>query len=86
MCEGSIRSFGYQLEYVLQKRPDISPPLICGVFVGGDCGDQGEVNDWTVDIPGDKPPQVEVESPGEDGEVYKVLQLATVLITTILRS
>ena len=31
-----------------------------------------------MDIPGDKPPQVEVESPAEDSEVYKVLQLADI--------
>ena len=78
VCEGSVRSFGWQVEYILQQRPDISAPLLCGVFIGGDCGDQGQVNDWTVDVPGDKPPQVEVESPVEDGQVYRVLQLADI--------
>ena len=49
VCEGSVHSFGWQVEYVLQQRQDVTPALFCGVFLGGDCGDQGEINDWTVD-------------------------------------
>ena len=28
--------------------------LFCGVFVGGDCGDAGAINDWTVSFDHDK--------------------------------
>ena len=76
VCEGSVHSFGWQVEYVLQQRQDVTPALFCGVFLGGDCGDQGEINDWTVEVPGDKPVEGEVETPGEEGEVLRVLQLA----------
>ena len=78
VCEGSVRSFGWQVEYVLQQRQDVTPALFCGVFIGGDCGDQGEINDWTVELPGDKPVVGEVETPGEDSQVYRVLQLADI--------
>ena len=27
---------------------NVSADLFCGVFVGGDCGDTGTINDWTV--------------------------------------
>ena len=78
VCEGSVRSFGWQVEYVLQQRQDVTPALFCGVFIGGDCGDQGEINDWTVELPGDKPVVGEVETPGEEAAVLRVLQLADI--------
>ena len=28
--------------------------IFCGVFVGGDCGDSGAINDWTVSFDHDK--------------------------------
>jgi len=81
VCEGAVHSFGYQLEYILKQGGDsVTPALFCGVFVGGDCGDQGEINDWNVELPGDKPQPANVDSPVEDGKVLRVLQLADVHI------
>ena len=31
-----------------QLGKNVSADLFCGVFVGGDCGDTGTINDWTV--------------------------------------
>ena len=36
-------------EYILAEGGEsVTPALFCGVFVGGDCGDQGAINDWEV--------------------------------------
>ena len=78
VCEGAVHGFGYQLEYILKQGENITPALFCGVFVGGECGDQGQINDWEVPVPGDKPDLGEVTGPGEDTEVLRVLQVADV--------
>ena len=38
-------------EYILAEGGEsVTPALFCGVFVGGDCGDQGAINDWEVNM------------------------------------
>ena len=78
VCTGAVHGFGYHLEYILNQGEDVSPALFCGVFVGGDCGDQGEINDWYVDVPGDKPEPETVVDPSEASTMLKVLHLADV--------
>ena len=78
VCTGAVHGFGYHLEYILNQGKDVSPALFCGVFVGGDCGDQGEINDWYVDVPGDKPEPETVVDPSEASTMLKVLHLADV--------
>ena len=56
----------------------VTPALFCGVFVGGDCGDQGSINDWTVDVPADKPDTVTVADPADNVSQLRVLHLADV--------
>ena len=58
----------------------MTPALFCGVFVGGDCGDQGEINDWVVEVPQDKPQPDIVSDPADNGQMLRVLQLADVHI------
>ena len=60
------------------KGNDVTPAMFCGVFVGGDCGDQGSINDWTVDVPADKPDTVTVADPGDNVSLLRVLHLADV--------
>ena len=78
VCEGMVHGFGYQLEYILNQGDNITPALFCGVFVGGDCGDQGQINNWEVAVPGDKPDMEEITGPAETTEVLRVLQIADV--------
>jgi len=82
VCEGSIHNYGYQVEYILQHMSDPSPALLCGVFVGGECGDQENVNGWVVDIPEfpEKPPVLVPEDPDETISELKVLQITDVHI------
>ena len=80
VCDGAVHSFGYHLEYILQQGADITAFTFCGVFVGGDCGNQGQINDWTVEVPGDKPVNDEVSPPADEIDVINVLQLADVHI------
>ena len=80
VCQGAVHSFGYHLEYILSHGEDVSAFLFCGVFVGGDCGNQGAINDWTVDVPGDKPVNDVLDTPDTDAPTLKVLQLADVHI------
>ena len=38
-----------KVEYIVNELGEnASADLFCGVFVGGDCGDTGTINDWTV--------------------------------------
>ena len=38
-----------KVEFIVnQLGKNVSADLFCGVFVGGDCGDTGTINDWTV--------------------------------------
>ena len=76
VCEGMVHGFGYQFEYILNQAENVTPGLFCGVFVGGDCGDQGQINDWEVEVPGDKPVMEEIDGPAESTEVLTVLQIA----------
>ena len=80
VCEGMVHNYGYQVEYIVQHMTDPSPELFCGVFVGGDCGDQGNVNGWEVDIPEfpEKPPVTFPENPDDTVSDLKVLQITDV--------
>merc|ERR1711990_692471 len=64
VCEGMVHNYGYQVEYIVNELGEnASADIFCGVFVGGDCGDTGTINDWTVDLPGDKPTPASPETP-----------------------
>ena len=80
VCEGMVHNYGYQVEYIVQHMPDPSPTLFCGVFVGGDCGDQGNVNGWEVEIPEfpEKPAVISPENPDDTISELKVLQITDV--------
>ena len=78
VCEGMVHGFGYQLEYILNQGENITPGLFCGVFVGGDCGDQGQINNWEVEVPGDKPAKENITGPADGYQVFRVLQVADV--------
>jgi len=80
VCEGMVHNYGYQVEYIVQHMADPSAELFCGVFVGGDCGDQEGVNGWVVDIPElpEKPAVMKPENPDETISELKVLQITDV--------
>ena len=80
VCEGMVHNYGYQVEYILQKGEDITADLFCGVFVGGDCGDVGAINEWTVDIPELplKPTGEIPDTPDASSPSLRVLQITDV--------
>ena len=82
VCEGSVHNYGYQVEYILQHMSDPAPELLCGVFVGGECGDQTSVNGWEVEIPElpEKPAVTVPEDPDETISELRVLQITDVHI------
>merc|ERR1711892_234988 len=82
VCQGAVHNYGYQVEYIMQNMENPSPELFCGVFVGGDCGNQGNINGWEVEIPEspEKPPITYPESPDNTISELKVLQITDVHI------
>jgi len=82
VCDGMVHNYGYQVEYIVNNLGErATPQLVCGVFIGGDCGDQETINDWTIDIPPlpEVPPTVTPGSPMiADSSTIRVLQIADV--------
>jgi len=79
VCEGMVHNYGYQVEYIVnQLGENASAELFCGVFVGGDCGDTGTINDWTVELPGNKPMPVSPERPTNSTARLRALQVTDV--------
>merc|ERR1712223_301020 len=79
VCEGMVHNYGYQVEYIVnQLGKNVSADLFCGVFVGGDCGDTGTINDWTVEVPGNKPMPSSPEPPSNSSDRLRVLQVTDV--------
>ena len=77
VCEGMVHNYGYQVEYIVQHlagNTSATAELFCGVFVGGECGDTGTVNDWVVEVPGGKPTPTSPDGPPAQANL-KVLQV-----------
>merc|ERR1719285_46947 len=81
VCDGMVHNYGYQVEYIVNNlEEEATAALVCGVFVGGDCGSQGTINDWTIDIP-EKPKDLSAVGSSRhqsSGETLRVLQITDV--------
>jgi len=79
VCEGMVHNYGYQVEYIVNELgQNASADIFCGVFVGGDCGATGTINDWTVDLPDNKPTPTSPEPPTNSTSRLRVLQVTDV--------